>query len=533
MVKGVITIGLVAVCVLVALALGFVRDYRSLTDERVQPQSADGLSGAFEALPWNGGEDVRAYPLDEPHDAWLTRWWLLREARERVDVAYFILDGDIFGLSFLGALLAAADRGVQVRILVDGMATDMADMTHTLLGENFFNALDGHPNVQVRTYRPVMERVAHFAANLRVTELIASEHDKIINVDSRWSLTGGRNIAHQYFTPAAQDGHQFIDTDVLLESPKVNASLRSAFDRIYDAADPSNGLELQPSRRVIVDRARLHMDAWLEGETLGFSEEEEIRELEVDWRRALVERPRYQGAMKDFKLPSSHLTRARVADSTARSVPGSGEITQALVTLIENAERDIVLVNPYFALGESEASALERAAARGVNVLVLTNSPRSSDNAISQAFFLEQWPTLMARVPTMRLFVMGGVDTLHSKVMLFDEELSFVGTYNLDPTAMRMSSELMIGLWARSLNQSYRAQVSRRIDAGEPEVYEYKLKRDAQGAPLRDNDGALQVLFGPEHHLTPQERRDAEKYRRVLHGLRKTLKLEPLVTGSN
>src|SRR5690606_1770418 len=134
MVKGVITLGLVAVCVLVALALGFVRDYRSLTDERVEPQSADGLSGAFEALPWNGGDDVLAYPLDEPHDAWLTRWWLLREARERVDVAYFILDGDIFGLSFLGALLAAADRGVQVRILVDGMATDMADMTHTLLG---------------------------------------------------------------------------------------------------------------------------------------------------------------------------------------------------------------------------------------------------------------------------------------------------------------------------------------------------------------------------------------------------------------
>src|SRR5690606_12624902 len=124
-----------------------------------------------------------------------------------------------------------------------------------------------------------------------------------------------------------------------------------------------------------VDRARLHMDAWLEGTALAFGDAEELAELELDWKQALAERPLYQGAIKDFSLPRHHTARARIADSAARSEPDAGAITQALNTLIENAQREIVLVNPYFALGESEASALERAAARGVKVIVLTNSP--------------------------------------------------------------------------------------------------------------------------------------------------------------
>lgn len=524
-----ITLALLAGCVITALALGFVRDYRALTEDRVEPPAQTGLPAAFEALPWDGGDDVDAYVLDEPTQAWLARWRLLHEAQQQVDVAYFILDGDVFGLSFLGALLSAADRGVKVRILVDGMATDMADMTHTLLGRNFFNALDGHPNVEVRTYRPVLERVAHFADSLRVTDLIASEHDKILNVDGEWSLTGGRNIAHAYFTPAAHAGHQFIDTDVLLKSAQAHDRLRLAFERIFELADASNGIELQATRRAIVDRARQHMDAWLNDEPIAFSDDAKTRELELEWSAALAGRPQFKGAMNGFRLPTSHRTKVRIADSVARRVPDAGAITVALISLIENAMSEIVLINPYFALGESEVRALVRAAERGVDILVVTNSPRSSDNAISQAFFLEQWPTLLARVPSMQLYVMGGDDTLHSKVMLFDRELSLVGTYNLDPTAMRMSSELMVGMWGGSMNRYFREQVARWVAAGSPAVHQYRVRLADDGKPLLDAEGEPQIEFGPEHHLSQADRAEAERILAVLRSLRKGLRLQPLI----
>src|SRR5690606_37581131 len=113
----------------------------------------------------------------------------IREARHRIDVTYFILEGDVFGLSFLGALLEAAERGVVVRILVDALATDMADTTHTLTGENFLRALDLHPNIEVRASRPQLERFVAFLQNLEAASLIASEHDKILNVDGQRTLT--------------------------------------------------------------------------------------------------------------------------------------------------------------------------------------------------------------------------------------------------------------------------------------------------------------------------------------------------------
>ena len=63
---------------------------------------------------------------------------------------------------------------------------------------------------------------------------------------------------------------------------------------------------------------------------------------------------------------------------------------------------------------------LAEAAGRGVRITILTNSPLSSDNAMSQAVFLEQWPELLARLPGARLFVTGDRHNLHGKLAVFD-----------------------------------------------------------------------------------------------------------------
>lgn len=82
-------------------------------------------------------------------------------------------------------------------------------------------------------------------------------------------------------------------------------------------------------------------------------------------------------------------------------------------------------------------------AKRSVQITMLTNSPLSTDNALSQTFFLEQWPELMARVPTLRLFVAGDRHTLHSKLAVIDGQLALIGTYNLDPLSIAINSELV------------------------------------------------------------------------------------------
>ena len=522
-------LGVMILAAVITLAIGLVRSYRDVQNDRVEVSAQRNLAQVFFAIPWKGEDKVSALPLSDPARAWLSRWRLLDEAEQSIDVAYFILDGDLFGLSFLGALLAAAERGVRVRILVDGLATDMADTKHTLAGKNFLSALGSHPNIEVRTYRPLLERVSSFVENIEVAALIASEHDKIINVDGGWTLTGGRNIADAYFTPPERAGHQFFDTDILIHSEEVVAQMEAAFERLYDSANPTTAIALEARRRAIVERARARMDAWLRGRTIEFSNDDDLREAEQGWQEQLEARPDLYDALSSLKLTGSFSAKARVLDSRARIEADAGEITQAVLELAAAARREIVLINPYFVLDENLASVLAKAAKRGVSITVLTNSPLSSDNVVSQALFLEQWPTLLARIPTMKLHVLGGTDTLHDKVMLFDDTVSLIGTYNLDPIAMRISSELMVGFWSKALNQKLRRQLKHRITSREPVSYQYRVKRNPDGRAALDGRGRPVVLFGPEHHLNGAQLERTRDFQKLIGKIRETLNLQPFV----
>jgi phosphatidylserine/phosphatidylglycerophosphate/cardiolipin synthase-like enzyme len=158
-------------------------------------------------------------------------------------------------------------------------------------------------------------------------------------------------------------------------------------------------------------------------------------------------------------------------------------------------------------LSEDAVKHLADAGERGVETTIITNSPVSSDNALSQAFFLEQWPELLARVPKLRLFVRGEPSTLHGKSTVFDGQLATVGTYNLDPTSQRLNSELVVVVWSERFAREVARGPRRLIASRAPAVYEYRIRRDAAGAPVRGDDGRPIVEFGPEQHSSPSQRK--------------------------
>ena len=108
------------------------------------------LGGAIapraEAHPGKSG----IHPLRNPHDAFAARALLARSARKTLDVQYYIWHGDLTGTLLLEELRAAAERGVQVRLLLDdngtaGLDTELA-------------ALHSHPNIEVRLFNPFVVR---------------------------------------------------------------------------------------------------------------------------------------------------------------------------------------------------------------------------------------------------------------------------------------------------------------------------------------------------------------------------------------
>ena len=168
------------------------------------------------------------YVLEDGGGAMITRAWLSEYAEHTVDVQYFIFSADNVGLIAADYLVRAADRGVRVRILVDDVLVE-ADAAELL-------ALDAHPNLEIRIYNPgtnvgknlpqkALKVISDFrGANQRM-------HNKTFTVDGRVSITGGRNIADEYFDYDHE--YNFRDRDVLLLG-RTAAGIDSVFERFWN-----------------------------------------------------------------------------------------------------------------------------------------------------------------------------------------------------------------------------------------------------------------------------------------------------------
>jgi phosphatidylserine/phosphatidylglycerophosphate/cardiolipin synthase-like enzyme len=242
------------------------------------------------------------------------------------------------------------------------------------------------------------------------------------------------------------------------------------------------------------------MDAWLHGRRV----EEAAAGVGKKWTDELEANAHLHGSLDKL---SANAVRAetRILDSQTRLGSPDDPITEGLRRLVRSARKEIFAQTPYVVLSEEGVRVLEDAARRGVAITILTNSPVSSDNALSQAFFLEQWPEILARVPTLRLYVSGREHNLHAKAVTFDGEVALVGTYNLDPLSMAFNSEVMAATWSNDVARITDLDARRAIERGAPDILEYRIVRNPDGSAAHDDNGAVRVAFGPRDHCTPEQ----------------------------
>ncbi len=170
-----------------------------------------------------------SYILEYGEEALMSRAWLTQQARESIDVQYFIWSTDNIGILAGEALLRAAERGVRVRVLVDDLLIDAQDKT--LL------ALAAHPNVQIKIYNPVhsvgvstLAKLGNVLRDFRGAN--QRMHDKTAIFDQLIGITGGRNMADEYFDYNGQ--YNFRDRDVLLMGQAV-AAMRENFNQFWNS----------------------------------------------------------------------------------------------------------------------------------------------------------------------------------------------------------------------------------------------------------------------------------------------------------
>ena len=151
----------------------------------------------------------RLVPLENGEHAYPAMLEAIAEARHSVNLSTYIFDGDVTGLRFVEALTNAAERGVDVRVIVDG------------LGEKY-----SFPTAR-RLLRNSRVKVARFLPFRQGGRLNLRNHRKILVTDGCEAFTGGMNIGDRHLVertgrPAVvRDMHFHIKGPAVAELQKI------------------------------------------------------------------------------------------------------------------------------------------------------------------------------------------------------------------------------------------------------------------------------------------------------------------------
>lgn len=374
--------------------------------------------------------------LSDNLDAFAARGLSARNAGRSLDLMYYIWHSDLTGHLLLAEALAAAERGVRVRILIDDIGTSHA--WDTMI------AVAHHPRIEVRIFNPTRARDSGLRRGiemiLRAFSVTRRMHNKAWIVDGRIAILGGRNIGDEYFDAAEHTN--FRDMDVLVLGPLV-AQTEKVFDDYWNS-----GVALPMDRLSSLDdpAAALRKATAKLGATV-------MQDATRPYLRRLAERI----SLLDPEMEQTHWTStARViADPPEKALGKNGEnwLMRELLPVFEAARERLQITSPYFIPGEQGTKYLTDIAAQGVSVSILTNSLAANDvAAVHGGYAHYRVPLLRGGVQLWELrpedqerdfFLRGSSGaSLHTKAFTVDGRYGFIGSMNFDPRSTSLNTEM-------------------------------------------------------------------------------------------
>jgi len=162
--------------------------------------------------------------------ALILRIHMIRAARKNIEVQTYIWAKDETGALIYSELLAAAKRGVKVRVIADQLYS-ISDP------ENAAKVAVAHENLQIKLFNPLGQKaVASTMDKIRgalfdFSTLNHRMHNKLMVFDKQIGITGGRNIENRYYDMDPE--FNFLDRDVLVIGPAVK-DMANSFDEYWN-----------------------------------------------------------------------------------------------------------------------------------------------------------------------------------------------------------------------------------------------------------------------------------------------------------
>ena len=394
-------------------------------------------------------------------------------AEKSLDLQYYIWEADTTGRILSLQLIAAADQGVRVRVLIDD---------NNIAGRDSpIAALDAHPNIEIRIFNPFAHRGSRLFGYLTdFNRLNHRMHNKVIIADNALAIVGGRNIGNHYF--GVHTDANFRDLDIAAAGPIVR-DLSKVFDHFWNGqwSYPISTLANRTHSEGDLRNTVATIQTLIQDEEYPYPLNQDVAELTGQMRKV---RDSFIWARGEVVWDDP---------GAVQSGKGASIIHEKLYQKFQTLENELLIESAYFVAAERGVQAAHKLQEKGVKIRALTNSLASNDVVAAHAGYAKYRKALIeadvqlyelrpdSTSPTVieKKSVSRGQSkaALHTKAIVFDRESIFVGSFNLDPRSANINTEM--GLYVEDTELA--RQLAVYMDEGVQPNNAYQVMLDENG----------------------------------------------------
>ncbi len=381
---------------------------------------------------------------------------LIRRAKKTIDVEYFIFNPDTSGRIIIKELVKATERGVKVRILVDKSKAVFK------LDEYYAQVLKEH-NIEIRYYNS--------AFFLRISSVQFRNHRKLFVIDSEEAITGGRNIADEYFNLSKK--FNFLDRDIwiqgelvktmqatfnlywnsdIVQKPKAvivpvktyqNNKINGVEDNSYELSLESHMKKLSEAKKIVAENAE-------DNKTLDYVLDFGQRELNKTNKYRCPE-----AVFATDREGASFIERLDIKNYNKNYRLLRKEISKWMGKI----DDEITLDSPYFLNDSNSLEIVNNLLAKNTKITILTNSLNSTDAIYVSTVFTDTVKkytpnenfnaytykgTFSNESELMNDEIKNASWGTHSKTIVYNNNSFMVGTFNIDNRSNFYNTEMAL-----------------------------------------------------------------------------------------
>lgn len=418
---------------------------------------------------------------------------LIRSARESIYIEQFIWSADESGLYIFQELVKAARRGVEVKILNDWFMNfgDSKLVAATTLV---------HENLQEKIYNPFFRQLEISQMQLAtaglsdISGINQRMHNKLLVVDGKVGVLGGRNYEDKYFDRDPE--YNFKDRDIFVVGPVVEQMVESFHD--YWNYEYSIYIHYLDD---VWDHIAAKVDL------------PDVMEIDVGTSFGDIDRIASDyGDIRKLFVTTAYRVDGQVeflADPPGKAEEEDEEAPRrshsALNPIVMNADSSLVVQTPYLILTKAIRRQMRdlRKERPDMEIIASTNSLAATDHFFTYAITMKQKKYLLQKVG-MQIFEFkpvpgdvremitrydelvtesngqtsedvvddrfpttaeGPITGLHAKSIVIDDRIAYVGSHNFDPRSIGHDTQLGILIWDADVALALKADILRDTEA--------------------------------------------------------------------